>query len=373
MPGLEARLAEQRGLLVAGDAAHRDREPGGARRARSMPKRPLLGRTSGRHARGTPNRSHSSSDHVERVDVEEQRAARVRRVGRVHAAVGAAGEPPQDPRVDRAEREVGVGGRRRPRCSSHSSLVAEKYGSSTRPVRARTSGSWPGVAQLVAARRGAAVLPDDRAVQRPRRCARSHTTTVSRWLVMPIAATVSPSPRARGRDLGERRERRVPDVVGVVLDPARLREVLRELAVRRRARAGRRSSTASVRTPVVPASIARTTAISAAAVAGAAPARRRRPGRRRVARLAGRRSRPRRRAASSTTVARGRNSSTSRTPVAAADPQLEHRRARVGRLERRPGDERVARGRRSAASAGARTRCGRRQQHEAPVGEHDES
>ena len=50
--------------------------------------------------------------------------------------------------------------------SSHSIFVPEKYGSSTRPVRSRTSGSWPASLQLVAAVGGAAVLPDERAVQR---------------------------------------------------------------------------------------------------------------------------------------------------------------------------------------------------------------
>ena len=48
---------------------------------------------------------------------------------------------------------------------------------------------------------------------------RSHTTTVSRWLVMPIAATGLVE-LAR-TTLGQRRPHRVPDLVGVVLDPAR--------------------------------------------------------------------------------------------------------------------------------------------------------
>ena len=128
-----------------------------------MPKRPLLGRTSGRHERGTPNS-------VEQL-VGPRRRRRCRRAScgsRSTARWRArAGEVPQDPRVDGAERERRRRRRRRPRASSHSSLVAEKYGSSTSPVRARTSGSYAGGAQVVAARRGAAVLPHDGAVARP--------------------------------------------------------------------------------------------------------------------------------------------------------------------------------------------------------------
>ena len=51
----------------------------------------------------------------QRVDVEEQRAARVRRFGGMHAARRASGEVPEDPRVDGAERERRRRVRRRPR------------------------------------------------------------------------------------------------------------------------------------------------------------------------------------------------------------------------------------------------------------------
>ena len=50
--------------------------------------------------------------------------------------------------------------------SSHSILVAEKYGSSTSPVRSRIAVLLARLAQLVAARGRAPVLPDERAVQR---------------------------------------------------------------------------------------------------------------------------------------------------------------------------------------------------------------
>ena len=67
---------------------------------------------------------------------------------------------------------------------------------------------------------------------------RSQATTVSRWLVMPMAATgAAPTRPTTSASVAATA---VPDLVGVVLDPARLREVLGELAVRRRRRGGRR-------------------------------------------------------------------------------------------------------------------------------------
>ena len=108
---------------------------------------------------------------------------------------------------------------------SHSIFVAEKYGSGSEPGALRRS------------TRRAARAPDivravRRSCQTMARCtgrpvARSQMTIVSRWLVMPIATG-----GAR-----QRRSRRAPqpnaveDLHRVVLDPARLREILRNFAV----------------------------------------------------------------------------------------------------------------------------------------------
>ena len=99
---LEARLAEQRRLLVAGDAADRD----AAGRAAAVR----------RHADPAARRGHrreAVDRDVEQLaqllvppqaaDVEEHRAAGVRGVGGEDLA---AGEVPDQPRVDRAERQV---------------------------------------------------------------------------------------------------------------------------------------------------------------------------------------------------------------------------------------------------------------------------
>ena len=70
--------------------------------------------------------------------------------------------------------------------------------------------------------------------------ARSHTIVVSRWLVMPMAAMrsstepVAPEPRGGPREGVQRRVAlRRPDLAGVLFHPPRLREVLRQLALRR--------------------------------------------------------------------------------------------------------------------------------------------
>ena len=65
--------------------------------------------------------------------------------------------------------------------------------------------------------------------------ARSHSTVVSRWFVMPMAATSrAPMPARASASCITPRLRR-PDLVGVVLDPARLRENLPKFLLRDRA------------------------------------------------------------------------------------------------------------------------------------------
>jgi len=71
---------------------------------------------------------------------------------------------------------------------SQAILVAEKYGSSRRPVFAVISGSWPAALRawhVSAVRRSCQTM----ALWSGLPVSRSQTTTVSRWLVMPMAAT----------------------------------------------------------------------------------------------------------------------------------------------------------------------------------------
>ena len=74
----------------------------------------------------------------------------------------------------------------------HAILVPEKYASITSPVRCRTRSSNPpafSVSHRSAVRRSCHTI----ALQIGSPVVRSQTTVVSRWLVMPIAAT-SPAP-----------------------------------------------------------------------------------------------------------------------------------------------------------------------------------
>ena len=186
MPGREARLAEQRRLLVAGDARHRHREPGGTRRVgdpEAATARANLGQARARDA----EQVEQLVGPVAGVDVEEHGAAGVRRLGGVHA-----GEVPQDPRVDGAEREVGRRRRRRPRRAATRAWWPRSRGR----ARARCAPAPAARRRRRAARRSGPRCGGPATRWRgggADRCARSHTTTVSRWLVMPMPTTVSPS------------------------------------------------------------------------------------------------------------------------------------------------------------------------------------
>ncbi len=115
--------------------------------------------------------------------------------------------------------------------SSHSIFVPEKYGSSTRPGALANELLMPLCAQLVAAFGGAAVLPDDRAVQRL--AGRGVPDADGLALVRDPDRR---QPAGRNAGVGERLERQlardVPDLPRVVLDPARPGKMLLELAIR---------------------------------------------------------------------------------------------------------------------------------------------
>ena len=253
---LEAGLSEQGGLLIAQDA--RDRHaggqwPAGGGHAEPTARRAHLGQAAARHAEQVDQLGRPG----EALDVEQQRAAGVRRLGGVHPA-GAAGQLPQHPGVDGAHGQVGPG------------LDAALPGAATRAWWPRSRGRAPAggpahqvevpgarsSSQRPAVRRSCQTM---RPVPRPAGCA-GPTTTVSRWLVMPTAATAASSVPTSSASVASVA---VPDLLGVVLDQARGRgKCWGELAVGvagRRAPPRRRANDG---TPVVPASMAITTAIA---------------------------------------------------------------------------------------------------------------
>ena len=113
-------------------------------------------------------------------------------------------------------------------CSaSQANLVPVKYGSSRRPVSSATRGSTPSArsrSQMPVVRRSCQTI----AGRGERRVRRSQTTAVSRWSVIPMQVG---SIVGAGQRLAAGGDGRRPDVLGLVLDPARAGEELRELAV----------------------------------------------------------------------------------------------------------------------------------------------
>ena len=169
---------------------------------------------------------------VAAADVEQHGARGIGRIGRMHAP---AGQAPQQEAVHRAEgerRRARPPPARRRRCpAARRAWWRRNRDRSSRPVRC-------GEQRLARPRRAAArnASAVRRSCQTMARCtarpvARSHSSVVSRWLVMPMPAT---SPRAGRRPAPARRaarpRRAAPDVLRLVLDPAGRGEVLRQLA-----------------------------------------------------------------------------------------------------------------------------------------------
>ena len=117
MPGLEARLAEQRRLLVAGHAADGRPRPAGRRPRRRRSPRTARWRAAPRAGSdgGTCEQVGQLVAPGQAADVVEQGPAGVGRVGGVDRA---GRQLPQDPAVDRSERQVGPGARPRLRSAA---------------------------------------------------------------------------------------------------------------------------------------------------------------------------------------------------------------------------------------------------------------
>ena len=138
-----------------------------------------------------------------------------------------AGELEDEPGVDRAEDGVARG----PDVAEQPlDLGRREVGVDDEPGAGADQLLVPGLAQLVAARRGAPVLPDEGVVDRlaGRAVPGDHGLALvgdpDRVEARRVGAGVGERPRGDPLDA-------LPDLASVVLDPARLREVLRELAV----------------------------------------------------------------------------------------------------------------------------------------------
>ena len=224
MPGCEAGLADQRRLLVAGDAGDR---PGRAEQSFVVlaPKSSALSRTSGSSCRGILN-SRSSSSSQSCVWMLNSMVRRgVGDVGRVHLA---AGQPPQQEAVDGAERQLAALGRR-PRARH---VVQQPGASWWRRNTDRSAGrscactSGSHGRSSISVRHSAAVRRSCQTMARGSASPvlRFQMTVVSRWLVMPMAATSAGLTRAFSTTPRTTATVSLPDLFGVMLDPASLRD-----------------------------------------------------------------------------------------------------------------------------------------------------
>ena len=228
-PGSRQRLAEERGLLVAGDAGDRDLVAverlgacGPARRSSAAPR--------AASAPGRRTARSSSSSQPPAADVEQQRARRVGRVGDVLA-----GELEQQPGVDRPEHRPALAralARARRRCAAATrSSSPRSTGRAPGPVRSRTRVL---VARPRAARRSAPAVR--RSCQTSARCSGSPVAGSQQHDGLALVGDADRLELARPdagvvERLAGHGVRDVPDLGRVVLDPARPREVLAELAV----------------------------------------------------------------------------------------------------------------------------------------------
>ena len=232
----EARLADGRRLLIAGDAGDRHRRAeqarrGGAERRAAVPDL-------------RQNRPWNAQEPEQLVvpvlamDVVEHRARGVARVGGMHLA---AGETPEQERIDGAERQLAALGRL-PRARD---LVEQPGELGRGEVRIdHQAGARPhqgivaGGAERAAALGGAPVLPHDRAVHRltarplPQHHGLALVGDTERGDVCGL------QPRL-GQRFATDRDRVLPDGLGIMLDPAGAWVVLRELALALRDRRAR--------------------------------------------------------------------------------------------------------------------------------------
>ncbi|SPL96118.1 Basic proline-rich protein precursor [[Actinomadura] parvosata subsp. kistnae] len=223
---VEARLPEQRRLLVAGDAADGHVEPEERRRV-GTPDRAVIGHDLRQGRLRHPEQLAQLRLPGAGLQPVQEGA---RGVGRVGDVPRARRQPGDEVRVHRPDGQIS--GRD---AVPHPGVVLGQPGQLGRgevgveaqPGQLRHARLVPGLAQAPAQGGGAAVLPDDRAAGRGERAPVPQDGGLA--LVGDAHAGRRPGGVAQRR--GARREGGLPDVLGVVLDPAGPRKMLREFFV----------------------------------------------------------------------------------------------------------------------------------------------
>ena len=222
----EARLTDRRGLLVADHAPDRDC----ATKQAGLAEHRGIVANLGEQAGGDPEQPQEVVVPLPLVDIVEQSARGVGGVGRVDP-----GQSPQQEAVDRPEGELAAIG-----AGAHAGDIVEDPAQlGRREIRVEQQpGARPDerfaavLLELRAICGGAAVLPDDRVVDRLACRAVPHDDG--------LALVGDPDRRDRAAigvgHAGQRRERIAPDILGIMLDPAGVRVILGEFAANRMAR-----------------------------------------------------------------------------------------------------------------------------------------
>ena len=234
----KAGLADQRRLLVAGHAQHRQRraQPVGVGLAEVRRAVQHLGQQAG----GDIEQLEQMFIPLLGVDVEQQRARRVAGIGAVRAA---AGQAPEQEAVHRAEAQLAARGA----CTGARHVVEDpaqlgrgKIRIDQQPGARRHLRFMAGGLQRGAVVGGAPVLPDDRRIDGLAAGGVPHQGGLALVGDADGADVRRPQP-AVGQRLAAHGERAVPQVLGGMLDPAIAGEMLGEFLLRagHRAAAGR--------------------------------------------------------------------------------------------------------------------------------------
>ncbi len=224
--GSEAALADQRRLLVAGQRGDRDRRAEQFRRGRTV-----IG-TGIEHLRQDRRRDvegvEESGVPGQTVDVIEHRARGVGYVGRVTPA---AGEPPQQKAVDGAEGDLagaGAAAQTGDIVEQPADLAGAEIGIDDEAGALRDGFRQPLAAPVRAQFRGAPVLPDDRVMDR----AAGGALPQDRGLALVGDADRGDRTVRGGGGFAAGGKDAAPDLLGIMLDPARLRVELGQFDLR---------------------------------------------------------------------------------------------------------------------------------------------
>ena len=217
-PGNEAGVAEKSGLLISRDACDRDGDPEQVRLGNVAARRDDLRQELARDA----EERQELIVPVERLEAEEHRARRVGRIGHMHARLRSASRSA----TNRPSRTRGrLAGGSCARASTRASPPRSRGPGGGRSAPGSARRATPGTARPYGG-------PARRSLAGPgvRSSAPRGRSSPADWRCRSRRARAAPIPASRERGLAGV-EDALPDLLRVVLDPARLREVLGDLPV----------------------------------------------------------------------------------------------------------------------------------------------